>query len=137
MNVELAALVGTALLAASMWIPYIVGVNTAPAGDGHDRRDFARPADPARERPWVHRAYRAHLNLLEQFLPFAALVLAAQILGVASPVTAGAAVAFLALRLVHAAGMIGGWLRFPARPVVFTLGWACTIALGVEILRLG
>ena len=101
----------TAILAGSLWIPFIVGVNTAPAGNGHDRADFARPADPARERPWVHRAHRAHLNLLEQFLPMAALVL-----------------------IAHAAGMIARLARFPARPVIFTAGWACVMAMGAAIL---
>ena len=126
----------TALLAAALWMPYIVGVNTA-AADGHDRTDFTRPADPSRERPWVHRAWRAHLNLLEQFLPMAALVLVAHQLGVSTSVTVWATGLFFALRLVHAAGMIGGWLRFPARPAVFTASFLCVVAVGVEILRLG
>ena len=137
MTPELAFTSWTALLAASLWIPYIVGVNTAPADDGHQRTDFSRPADPARERPWVHRAYRAHLNLLEQFLPMAALVLIAHQTGTSSTVTVWATGLFLALRLVHAVGMISGALRFPARPIVFTAGWLCVVAVGIEVLRLG
>ena len=127
----------TALLAAGLWVPYIVGVNTAPAGDGHDRQDFSRPADPSRERPWVHRAWRAHLNLLEQFLPMAALVLIGHLVGASSVVTVWATGLFFGLRALHAAGMIGGWLRFPARPIVFTAGFACVLAMGVEVIRLG
>ena len=137
MTPELAFVTWTALLAASLWIPYIVGVNTAPADDGHQRTDFSRPVDPARERPWVHRAYRAHLNLLEQFLPMAALVLIAYQTGTSSTVTVWATGLFLALRLVHAVGMISGALRFPARPIVFTAGWLCVVAVGIEVLRLG
>ena len=127
----------TALLAASLWIPYIVGVNTAPAGDGHDRADFTRPADPALNRPWVHRAHRAHLNLLEQFMPMAVLVVVAHLAGVTSAVTVWATAIFFALRLAHAAGMITGLARFPIRPIIFTAGWLCTVAVGVEVLRLG
>lgn len=136
MTAELAFTTWTALLAASLWIPYIVGVNTA-AADGHDRTDFTRPADPARERPWVHRAYRAHLNLMEQFLPMATLVLIADRIGASSAITVWATGLFLALRLVHAAGMITGLVRFPARPAIFTAGWLCVVAMAVEVLRLG
>ena len=135
MTPELTFTAWTALLAASLWIPYIVGVNTA--SDGHDRTDFTRPADPARERPWVHRAYRAHLNLVEQFVPMAALVVIAHLAGISSVVTVWATGLFLALRLAHAVGMITGLARFPARPLIFTAGWLCVVALGVEVLRLG
>ena len=76
MTVELTFLTLTAILAASLWIPYIVGVNVTkapvPAGP--------RPHDPATRVPWVHRAFRAHLNLLEQFLPFAVVIIVASAL---------------------------------------------------------
>lgn len=126
----------TALLAASLWIPYIVGVNTAPAGSlgAHDPADFTRPLDPALHRPWVHRAYRAHLNLIEQGLPFALLVVIAHLAGASGALTAWTAAAFFWLRVVHAAGMISGTIGFPARPVIFTLGWVCCMAVGVAIL---
>lgn len=137
MTIELYWMTLTAILAGALWIPYIVGVNTAPAGDGHERADFSRPADPARERPWVHRAYRAHLNLLEQFLPMLALVLIAHASGVSSAITAGATGLFFALRVAHAVGMITGKAGFPVRPIIFTLGFACVMAVGVEVLRLG
>ncbi len=139
MTVELYSLTAIALLAASLWIPYIVGVNTAepdsPAST--DSGDFTRPANPALQRPWVHRAYRAHLNLLEQALPFAILILIATQLGISSSVTVWAALLFVALRVAHAIGMITGLTAFPARPIIFTTAWACCIAIGVEILRLG
>jgi uncharacterized MAPEG superfamily protein len=123
----------TALLAGGLWIPYIVGVNTDPA----EADNFTRPGDPSLLRPWVHRAHRAHLNLLEQFLPMAALVLIAHAAGVTSAVTVWATGLFFALRLAHAVGMITGAARFPARPAIFLAGFACVIAMGVEILRLG
>ena len=109
-------------------------MSVAPAGDGHDRRDFARPGDPSRERPWVHRAHRAHLNLLEQFLPMVALVLIAHAAGVSNAVTAWATGLFFALRLAHAFGMITGVAGFPARPILFTAGWASVMAVGIAIL---
>jgi uncharacterized MAPEG superfamily protein len=129
----------TAILAASLWIPYIVGVNTSETGSPADvdSRDFSRPADPSLQRPWVHRAYRAHLNLLEQFLPMATLVLVAHAAGVSNAVTAWATGLFFALRLVHAVGMISGVAGLPARPIIFTAGWACVMAVGVAILVAG
>lgn len=129
MQIELLVLTILVLLAASGWIPYIIGVNTA----AHDTTDFTRPADPALQRPWVHRAYRAHLNLLEQGVPFALLVLILAHLDAFSALTAWTCLAFLALRLVHGAGMISGMLRFPARPIVFTLGWLCCLILGYAV----
>lgn len=124
----------TALLGASLWIPYIVGVNTAPADEGHDRADFSRPADPSRERPWVHRAHRAHLNLLEQLMPMAVLVLVAHLMGASGGVTAWAVAVFFWLRVAHAVGMITGWAGFPARPLIFTAGWTCVMVVGVAAL---
>lgn len=127
----------TALLAAALWIPYIVGVNTAPEAPPRGRDGFVRPGDPAAHRPWVHRAWRAHLNLLEQFLPMAVLVVIAHLLGVSSVATIWATALFFWLRVAHAAGMITGLARFPVRPVIFTAGFACIVVMGVEILRLG
>lgn len=134
MSGDLFWLTMSAMLAASLWIPFIVGVNTAPAGDGHDRTDFTRPGDPARERPWVHRAHRAHLNLLEQLMPMAVLVLIAQATGASGPLTAWTVAAFFWLRVAHAAGMITGLAGFPVRPIVFTAGWLCVMAVGAAVL---
>lgn len=124
--VEIAVLIWLSALAASMWIPYIVGVNRHPQ-PGHD--DFARPPDLARFPAWVHRAHRAHLNLLEQLLPFAVLVLIVDRTSVFTPLTAWTALIFLAVRLLHAAGIITGVARFPLRPILFTIGWACCLVM--------
>ncbi|MEM8691496.1 MAG: MAPEG family protein [Pseudomonadota bacterium] len=136
MSVELTYLTMTALLAASLWIPYIVGVNTSESGSAADidSKDFSRPADPSLQRPWVHRAYRAHLNLLEQFVPFAVLILLAHHLGVSTWVTIWAAALFFWLRVAHAVGMITGLAGLPARPIIFTLAWVSVVAIGVQIL---
>lgn len=130
MTAELTVLTLTAILAASLWIPYIVGVNTTavPATSGN------RPHDPSVMVPWVHRAFRAHLNLLEQFLPFAVVVLVAHLAAVSNAVTVWASVAFLGLRLVHAVWMIAGLPVLPARPLIFTAGWLCILAIGAAVL---
>ncbi len=130
MTPELTWLTLTALLAASLWIPFIIGVNTEQA----DYSDFTRPPDHTQMRPWVHRAFRAHQNLLETLIPFAAVVLIAHVAGVSGTVTVWATIAFFWLRVLHAWGMIAGWARFPIRPIIFTASWLCTLAVGASLL---
>ncbi|MDJ0821058.1 MAG: MAPEG family protein [Paracoccaceae bacterium] len=130
MTIELTVLILTALLAASLWIPYIVGVNSTTTPEMTENR----PMNPDRLVPWVHRAFRAHLNLLEQFLPFAVIVIAAHLVDVSNVVTVWASVLFLVLRLVHAAWMITGMPVLPARPLIFTAGWLCILAIAAATL---
>ena len=85
MTVELKWLIYTALLAGSLWIPFIVGVNMTDF-QGKDQL-FVRPPDPSQMNPWVHRSLRAHQNLLEQLVPFAIIVLAGAVAHVSTPVT--------------------------------------------------
>lgn len=134
MTLELTYLTLTMVLAASLWIPYIVGVTKNPQ-PGID--SFARPAPLAGYPEWVHRAHRAHLNLLEQALPFGVLVLIAHVLNVSTPVTLWAAAGFFWIRVIHAIGMISGITRFPIRPMIFNLGWLCTLAIAWQILTHG
>jgi uncharacterized MAPEG superfamily protein len=135
MTIELFWLMLTALLAASLWIPYVIGVNTN-AFEGEDKA-FERPPDPAMMPAWVHRSYRAHLNLLEQFLPFAVIVLVAHQLKVSTAVTQWCVILFFWLRVAHAVGMITGWARLPARPLIFTAGWAVTLVFAWQVFARG
>ena len=130
MTVELIVLTLTALLAASLWIPYIIGVNTTDFPDPVENR----PHDPAVMPPWVHRSFRAHLNLLEQFLPFAVVVIVAHLAGVSNAVTVWSSVAFLLLRIAHAVWMIGGLTVLPVRPLIFSAAWLCILAIGAAVL---
>ncbi|MEL7229572.1 MAG: MAPEG family protein [Pseudomonadota bacterium] len=132
MSTELFFTTLTALLAASLWIPYIIGVNKHEY-EGKETA-FLRPPNHAHMPAWVHRAFRAHMNLLEQFLPFAVLVVIGHLMGVQSVWLGYMAAAFFTLRLVHAVGMIGGWARMPLRPLVFTTGYAITMAYGTIVL---
>ena len=121
-----------AVLAASLWIPFVVGVNMTPeASVPEDAPDgFVRPIDVSLERPWVQRAYRAHLNLLEQLMPFGILVLLIDRADGFSALTWWTSVAFLVLRLAHAVGYITAWARLPGRPIIFTAGWVCCLLMG-------
>jgi uncharacterized MAPEG superfamily protein len=127
---ELGIVFCLALMAASLWIPFIVGVTTDPA----DPDNFTRPGDLKQLRPWVHRAHRAHLNLLEQFLPFAVLVFLVDRLDAYSALTYWTAIAFFWLRVAHAVGMITGVAKMPLRPILFSAGWACCLLMGYAVL---
>jgi len=133
---ELGVLFCLAVLAASLWIPYIVGVNTAAPGTipDHGPDGFRTPADFRLQRPWVQRAYRAHLNLLEQFLPFAVIVFLLDRVDGFTALTFWAAIVFFWLRVAHAVGYITGLTGFPLRPLIFTGGWVCILILGGALI---
>ncbi|MCU9837839.1 MAPEG family protein [Ruegeria sp. WL0004] len=126
---ELGILTCLMILAASLWIPYVVGIATDPS---HEEA-FARPAQISNLRPWVQRAHRAHLNLLEQATPFAVLVLILALMNGFSTLTYWTAIAFFWIRVVHAAGMISGYARMPLRPILFSAGWVCTLMMAYAI----
>ena len=132
MTTELMYLALTALLASGMWIPFIVGVNLHPSENVD--ADFRRPRDLQSVPQWVHRAHRAHLNLIEQLVPMAVLVLLAAQMNVSNTITVWCAALFFWLRLAHAIGMISGVARFPLRPMIFVSAWACILVFGWQIL---
>lgn len=131
MTTELRWLLFTAIFAGSLWIPYIVGVNiTDFPGKGEI---FVRPPDPSKMKPWVHRALRAHLNLLEQLPPFAIVVLVGAVLRVSTPVTAACAILFFWIRVVHAIGYVSGLARAPVRPLLYVSGWVVTLTYAEQV----
>jgi uncharacterized MAPEG superfamily protein len=132
MTSEIFWLLMTAALATSLWIPYIVGVNSS-SFEGQEE-SFDRPPDHRKMPAWVHRAHRAHLNLLEQFLPFAIIVLVAHQLKISTAVTQWCVILFFWLRVAHAIGMITGRARFPVRPIIFTAGWLVTLVMLWQVL---
>jgi uncharacterized MAPEG superfamily protein len=135
MTVELKWLCYSALLAGSLWIPFIVGVNVTDFA-GKDEQ-FIRPPDHSKMKPWVHRSLRAHQNMLEQFLPFSVIVLSGAISGISTPVTAACAVIFFWLRVAHAIGMVFGIARLPLRPMIYVSGWIVTLVYAWQVLRPG
>ncbi len=130
MSPDLKYLALTAMLSATLWIPYVVcQVMT---------NGFLQPPnyiDPA-DRPvplWGKRAHRAYLNSVEVLAPFAALVIVAHLAGKANAMTAFWAASFFWLRLVHA---IVYWFAFPyIRTVVFTLGYFAVLGIFWEVIK--
>ena len=130
MTTDLKYLVFTALLTASLWIPYVV-CQTMTNGPLQPKNYL----DPAvRPMPlWGVRSHRVYLNAIEVFAPFAALVLVAQFAGKANAMTAFWAMSFFWIRLVHA---IVYWAAIPyIRTVLFTLGWISEVGIFWEIIK--
>jgi uncharacterized MAPEG superfamily protein len=130
MTTDLKYLAFTAILTASLWIPYIVAQGMT--------NGLLRPAnyvDPA-ARPvplWGKRADRAYLNAVESFAPFAALVIVAHVAGKADAMTAFWAASFFWLRLAHA---VVYWLAIPyVRTLVFTLGYVAVVGIFVAVIK--
>jgi uncharacterized MAPEG superfamily protein len=130
MSTDLKYLAFTAILAASLWIPYVVAqVKT------NGRLQPANYLDPT-QRPlplWGKRADRAYINAVETFAPFAALVIVAHLAGKADATTAFWAMAFFWLRLAHAVVYLLG-IPF-VRTVIFALGYVAVVGIFWEIVK--
>jgi uncharacterized MAPEG superfamily protein len=132
MTSELKWLMYTALLAGSLWIPFIAGVNVTDFANKDQL--FIRPPDASQMKPWVHRSLRAHQNLLEQLLPFAIVVLVGAVSHVSTSITVACSITFFWLRISHAIGMISGLARLPLRPMIYVAGWIVTLVFAWQVM---
>ncbi|MBI4185068.1 MAG: MAPEG family protein [Proteobacteria bacterium] len=129
LGVELRMLAYAALLSLVLWIPYIL----AAIGQRGLGRVMGYPTGGYEDLPeWVQRSHRAHLNLVENLAPFAALVLIAHAIGAEGAATAFAARLFFWARLVQAAVHIAGipWVR----TLAFAAGWVGCLILFWQIV---
>jgi uncharacterized MAPEG superfamily protein len=131
MTQELTVLVILGLMASALWIPYIVGVNMQP---DTGTNPFVSPPNKNNDPDWMRRANRAHMNLLEQLLPFAILVLVAHVANISTGITVAICWIFLGLRIAHAVVMMTGKPQWALRPIIFTAGFVCILVLGWQIL---
>ena len=130
MSADLKYLAFTAILTATLWIPYVVSqvmTNGFPTA-----ANYVDPT-PRPLPPWGKRADRTHINAVETFAPFAALVIAVHLAGKANAMTAFWAMAFFWLRLAHAVVYL---LGIPyVRTVVFTLGYVAVVGIFLELIK--
>jgi uncharacterized MAPEG superfamily protein len=130
MSTDLKYLALTAILAASLWIPYIAcqvmtNGNLTP-------QNYIDPT-PRPVPLWGMRANRAYVNAVESFAPFAALVIVAHLAGKANATTAFLATSFFWLRLAHAVVYL---LGIPyLRTVIYTLGYVAVIGIFWEVIK--
>jgi uncharacterized MAPEG superfamily protein len=129
---ELFYLLSTSILTGALWIPVVIGYVSS--------RGFPTPADyrtaPTSELPdWVNRANRAHLNAVESFAPFAAVVLIANASGVSNAVTESCAAVYFYARVAHAVIHIGGFGLLMARTVAFVVAWVAFVVFAGVLLH--
>jgi uncharacterized MAPEG superfamily protein len=117
MTIELKLLVWSAALA---FIQMLVAVAGAFLQVGLPRLAGNRE-DMAEFPGWAGRAERAHLNMLQNLVLFAILVLAAQVAGKLNPTTALGAQLFFWGRLAYAVIYLAGW------PWIRTAVWGLSV----------
>ena len=129
LTIELRYLAYTTLLALVIWLPYVMAAMAArgPA------RVAGYPTGVYGDLPdWAQRSQRVHANLLENLVPFAALVVVAHLAGATDAVTAFAVRLFfwarVAQAIVHMLGV--PWLR----TLAFFAGWIGNLILLWRIL---
>lgn len=128
MKTELLYLVLVASLTGLLWIPYVLD-RFAVWGIADT---VGYPANPKPLAPWAERLKKAHANAVENLVVFAALLLAAQALGVSNGVTAGAAVAYFWARAAHA---LAYTLALPwVRTLAFSVGFFAQSAVAWQVL---
>ena len=132
MKTELFYLLLTSVLTGALWIPVVIGYVSA--------RGFPTPSDyrtaPTSPLPdWVNRANRAHLNAVESFAPFAAVVLIAHASGVSNAITEACAAVYFFARAAHALIHIAGLGQLMARTVAFTVAWVAFLVFCGAVLQ--
>jgi uncharacterized MAPEG superfamily protein len=132
MKTELFYLLLTAIVTGSLWLPVVIGyvLSRGTLTAAHYK---TAPTSPLPD--WVNRANRTHQNAVENFAPFAAVVLIAQAANVSNSVTEICAVIYFYARVAHALIHISGVGLFKVRTLVFSVGWAAFICFAVVLLQ--
>jgi uncharacterized MAPEG superfamily protein len=124
---ELFALVALSLVALVLPLVYLPGY-TIDVGV----KAMLGNRDGLPERTGVAaRGTRAHANLIENLVPYAAVVLTAQELGVVNSLTHAAGIVFLIARLVHAASYLAGIAV--VRTIAYYAGVIAIFAIAIQL----
>ena len=128
MKTEIQYLVYVTALTGLMWVPYVLDrFVTWGIGD-----TVGYPAQPKPQSPWAERLLKAHRNAVENLVVFAALVLAANALGITGGIVATAAIVYFWSRIVHA---VAYTLALPwVRTLGFTGGFLAQMMVAWQIL---
>ena len=90
------------------------------------------PGDDPFKEEWAHRAYRAHMNAIENIVIFAPLVLAVHVTGASNEVTAQASAVYFWARVVHAPFYI---FNTPfIRTIAYFVGLGACLVLAYRLL---
>lgn len=129
MKSEMTSLVLASTFTGMLWMPYVLNrmvVRGIASTVGY-------PVDPPPLAPWAQRLRAAHANAVENLVVFAALVLAAQVLNISTPVTVLAGSLYLWSRVAHAVTYTLGvpWLR----TLAFVGGFAAQMLVAWQLLE--
>jgi uncharacterized MAPEG superfamily protein len=128
MSSELMSLTWVTTLTALLWIPYIL--NLIAVRGLTDAVGY--PENPKPLSGWAQKMKAAHANAIENLVVFAALVLIANAAGVSNDTTVMACEVYFWARLVH---VLSYTFAIPwARTVAFVVGFACQMAIAVQLL---
>jgi uncharacterized MAPEG superfamily protein len=128
MKTELFYLALVATFTALLWIPYVL--NRFAVCGITDTVGY--PAVPKLLSPWAERLKKAHANAVENLVVFAALVFAANALGLSGGLIATAAIIYFWSRVVHALAYTFAlpWVR----TLGFTGGFVAQMLVAWQIL---
>jgi uncharacterized MAPEG superfamily protein len=132
MTTELFYLLFTAILTGVLWIPVVIGYVLSR---GPLKPSDYKVASTAPLPHWVNRANRAHVNAVENLVPFATVVLIAHAAGVSTSITQISAAVYFFARAAHAVVHVSGFSLFRARTVLFTVAWVAFVTFAIELLR--
>jgi len=127
-DTELGYLACSAGLCAFMWVPYVL----ARLASWGLIATVSYPENPPDVPGWARRLQRAHNNMVENLVPFAALVLVAQAADVSTGMTVFGATLFFYSRLAHALVYTLGipWVR----TLTFTGGYVGMLLILVALV---
>lgn len=131
MTVELWYLLLSGVLLSCLWIPFIVG--QVMHGGVLQADDYVQLRDTSKYPAWVRRANRAHVNMVEQFGGFAAVVLVGNAAGISTSLTVLAATVFFWARILHVVVFLTGTSIIMIRTLLFTVSWAAIVVFAGAI----
>lgn len=128
MSVDLYYLALSAVLCLVLWVPYVM----ARFGIWGIVETVGYPENPPPLPGWAGRAERAHRNMVENLVPFTALVLVASLGGFDNHLTAMGSAIFFWSRLAHAVVYMLGipW----ARTLTFMASWVGSLMVFFAII---
>jgi uncharacterized MAPEG superfamily protein len=127
MTTELEMLTWILVLTLLMWIPYTIShiFNVGII------RALTYKADTSSLPDWAQRAKKAHYNSIENLVPFASLVIVANIINISNSATISAAIAYFWFRLAYY-GLYVTNIPF-GRTLAFAGGWLAQICILTQI----
>ncbi len=129
LTTELFWLTLTVLLTALLWLPYIanqlLSMGIWPALKSYSPETIKKGT-------WVYRAFRSHMNAVENLIVFAPLVLMLHVTGKSTALTGTACMIYFFARAAHSVIYIAG---IPVlRTLAFAVGFVVQILLALTLL---